>query len=201
MSGGFNPINLASQVALGVATGGTSIFAQLATHLVSAIGQQVIQQVGEKLGLPPAIIDLAQGAFAAEVGDFSGVQQNVHEAADNFSGALGASPAEQGGFSNEINDVINRMASDLATGDDAKAAKLGGKSGQSWLMAIASALGKKLDKMSNELSSMADQVTDKNPSMTTKFGAKSQEFSMLMNSATNAIKTIGEGLANSARKG
>jgi len=48
---------------------------------------------------------------------------------------------------------------------------------------------------------MADQVTDKNPSMTTKFGAKSQEFSILMNSATNAIKTIGEGLSNSARKG
>jgi hypothetical protein len=200
MSGGFNPVNLVSQVALGVATGGTSLFAQLATQLVSSIGQQVIQQVGQQLGLPPAIIDLAQGAFAAEVGDFSGLQQNVQEAADNFSGALGASPAEQGGFSNEINDVINRMASDLATSDDAKNAKLGGK-GQSWLMAIASALGKKLDKMSNELSSMADQVTDKNPSMTTKFGAKSQEFSILMNSATNAIKTIGEGLANSARKG
>jgi hypothetical protein len=200
MSGGFNPINIVSQVALGVATGGTSIFAQLAMQLASSIGQQVIQQLGDKLGLPQGIVDLAQGAFAAQVGDFSGAAANANEAADAFSGALGATPSEQGGFSNQVNDMINRIAADLASGSEAKEAKSGGKSGGGWLMAMAEALGKKLDKMASDLTDMADQVSDKNPSMTTKFGAKSQEFAILMNAATNAIKSVGEGLANSARK-
>jgi hypothetical protein len=51
------------------------------------------------------------------------------------------------------------------------------------------------------MDTMANQITDKTPSLTAKFGAKSQEFGIMMNAATNAIKTIGEAQANSARKG
>jgi hypothetical protein len=202
MSGGFNPVNLVSQAALAAATGGTSLFAQMAMQLASQIGQQVIQQMGQELGLPQSAIDLAQGAFAGSLGDYQGVSQNLQEAASSFAGAAGASPAEQGEYSREVTNSVDDLVSHMADGDDVKAARSGGRGGgQSWLMALAEALGKKLDKMADDMASMADQITDKTPSLTAKFGAKSQEFSILMNATTNAIKSVGEGLANSARKG
>ncbi|TGX52225.1 hypothetical protein E5A73_15600 [Sphingomonas gei] len=198
-----NPLSLA-QLAMGPA-GWASLAART---LMSAVGQQVIQQLGEKLGLPQSTIDIAQGAFCASMGDKAGVRQNVQEAIGNFAEGFNASPAEQGEANREVDDAINRMVSQMADGEDAKAARAGGKggkaggaSGQSWLMALAEALGEKLDKMAGEMSTMADQITDKSPSLTAKFGAKSQEFGILMNAATNAIKTVGEGLSTSARKG
>lgn len=196
-----NPLSIA-QLAMGPA-GWASLAART---LMSAIGQQVIQQLGEKLGLPQSTIDMAQGAFCASMGDKAGVRQNMQEAIGGFAEAFNASPAEQGEATREMEDAVNKMVSGMADGEDAKAARAGGKgakgsSGQSWLMALAEALGKKLDKMASEMSSMADQITDKTPSLTAKFGAKSQEFGILMNATTNAIKTVGEGLANSARKG
>jgi uncharacterized protein YggU (UPF0235/DUF167 family) len=198
-----NPLSLA-QLAMGPA-GWASLAART---LMSAIGQQVIQQLGEKLGLPQSTIDMAQGAFCASMGDKAGVRQNVQEAIGSFAEAYNASPAEQGAANREVDDALNRMVSQMADGDDAKAARAGGKSGkagatsgQSWLMALAEALGEKLDKMAGEMSKMAGDITDKTPSLTAKFGAKSQEFGILMNATTNAIKTVGEGLANSARKG
>ncbi|NIJ22174.1 uncharacterized protein YPO0396 [Sphingomonas naasensis] len=196
-----NPLSIA-QLAMGPA-GWASLAART---LMSAIGQQVIQQLGEKLGLPQSTIDMAQGAFCASMGDKAGVRQNLQEAIGGFAEAFNASPAEQGDATREMEDAVNKMVSGMADGEDAKAARAGGKgakgtSGQSWLMALAEALGKKLDKQAAEMSKMADQITDKTPSLTAKFGAKSQEFGILMNATTNAIKTIGEGLANSARKG
>jgi len=196
-----NPLSIA-QLAMGPA-GWASLAART---LMSAIGQQVIQQLGEKLGLPQSTIDLAQGAFCASMGDKSGVRQNLQEAIGGFAEQFNASPAEEGDANRQVEDAINKMVSGMADGEDAKAARAGGKgakgtSGQSWLMALAEALGKKLDKQAAEMSKMADQITDKTPSLTAKFGAKSQEFGILMNATTNAIKTVGEGLANSARKG
>lgn len=196
-----NPLSIA-QLAMGPA-GWASLAART---LMSAIGQQVIQQLGEKLGLPQSTIDMAQGAFCASMGDKAGLRQNLQEAIGGFAEQFNASPAEQGDANRQVEDAINKMVSGMADGEDAKAARAGGKgakgtSGQSWLMALAEALGKKLDKQAAEMSKMADQITDKTPSLTAKFGAKSQEFGILMNATTNAIKTVGEGLANSARKG
>lgn len=194
-----NPMTVA-QLAMGPA-GWASLAART---LMSSIGQQVIQQLGEKLGLPQSTIDLAQGAFAGSMGDTSGVRTNLAEAVNNFAAGFNASPADIGDSTRQLDDVINKMVSQMADGEDAKSARSGGKggaSGQSWLMALAEALGKKLDKMAQDMSNMADQITDKTPSLTAKFGAKSQEFGILMNAATNAIKTVGEGLSNSSRKG
>ena len=202
----INPLNvarMATQLApAALGPGGMAFIA--ARQLTSAIGQQAIQQFGQMLGLPQSSIDMAQGAFAASHGDFIGGAQNMREAVQGFGDMFNASQADQEQASQQMQDALNDFVSKMADGDDAKAARAGGKggkSGQSWLMALAEALGRKLDKMAREMSSMADQITDKTPSLTAKFGAKSQEFSILMNAATNAIKTIGEAEANSARKG
>lgn len=202
----INPLNiarLATQVApMALGPGGMAFVA--ARQLTSAIGQQAIQQLGQMLGLPQSSIDLAQGAFAASHGDFAGAAGNLQDAAEGFGEMFNASRADRDDASQQLQDAIDKMVSRMADGEDAKSARSGRggrSSGQSWLMALAEALGRKLDKMAREMSSMADQITDKTPSLTAKFGAKSQEFGILMNAATNAIKTIGEAEANSARKG
>ncbi|MEG3175322.1 hypothetical protein U1872_03710 [Sphingomonas sp. RB3P16] len=199
-SGITNVVNPANIL---LAASGPAGWATIAARsLMASVGQAVIQGLAEKLGLPQTTIDLAQGAFSGSIGDFQGAAQNLSDAASGFAAAAGGSPAEQGDFSREVDDAVNQLVSQLADGDDAKAARCGGKGGGgSWLMALAEALGHKLDKMANEMSNMADQITDKTPSATAKFGAKTQEFSILMNAATNAIKTVGEAEANTARKG
>ena len=98
--------------------------------------------------------------------------------------------------------TLMKTASDIAGGPEAKEAKAGGKGG-SWLMAMARALGEKADKLAGEMQDMADKMAaDKSdPSASLEFSAKSQEFGLFMNSATNALKTAGESLTTAARKG
>ena len=173
----------------------------MAKQFFSAVGQQFIQRLGEQMGMKQSQIDMAQSRFAVTHGDNKGARSNLREAFSEMAKEARASTTEEADAEREMNETLNKMATSLAEGQDQKASKSGGKGGQSWLMALAEALGKKLDKMASEMSTMADQITDKTPSLTAKFGAKSQEFGILMNAATNAIKTIGEAEANSARKG
>ena len=192
----INPTNLAM---LAMGPGGWAALA--ARTLMTAVGQQVIQQLGDKLGLPQGAIDLAQGAFCASMGDTQGVTQNLSEAVSQIGGQYGASPAEQGEAERNIQDTIRDIVNQQSESEDLKAARGGqkGGSGGSWLMAIASILGEKLNSMAHELTGLAQQAAD-DPSKGTIFGAKSQEFGILMNSANNGLKSIGEGLQTMARK-
>jgi hypothetical protein len=45
-----------------------------------AVGDQVLQQLGQQLGLPQGAIDLAQAAFHGAAGDPGGAIQNLGEA-------------------------------------------------------------------------------------------------------------------------
>lgn len=199
MSGGFNPINLVSQVALGVATGGASVWAQLAMQVVSSIGQQVIQQLGQQIGLPQSTIDMAQGAFAGAVGDHQGAQRNMQEAVQEFGQAFNASPQEIGDWQRQLQDTVRDIATQAGESEELKDARGGGGKGKSWLMAIAEVLGNKLNSMAHELTDLAQQAAD-DPASATLFGAKSQEFGILMNSANTGLKSIGEGLTSMAKR-
>ena len=116
-----------------------------------------------------------------------------------LEGLPNLSASEARDAANELEDLIGRMASSLAEGQDAKEAKTS-RNGKSWIMALADALGKKLDAKAKEMSALADAINDKKPSTTTKFGASAQEFSILMNAANTAIKTLGEANSATARK-
>lgn len=200
MSGGLNPVNIASQVAVGVATGGTSIIAQMAMQVVSAVGQQVIQQLGDQLGLPQPVIDGAQGVLAGAVGDTHGARQNYQEAIDGLGDAMDGLPSDIGDLQRRAEDAVNDLVRGLSEGEDFKQAKAGGKGG-GWLMAMAEALGAKLNEMASEMEQMAGQISKDTPDLTAKFGALTQQFSMLFNATSNSIKTVGEGMAQAARKG
>lgn len=188
----LNPVNLLATAALGPLGG---IASQLISQLASSIGQQIIQQLGESLGMPQSTIDFAQGAFAGSMGDASGAQMNFNEAIEALGSQFGASPTQIGQAQNDVQSAIDDFVGGLSEGEESKQARSGG-----WLMAIATQLGKELDKMADDLEGMAGQLSKDDPSMTAQFGALSQQFGMMFNATSTAIKAIGEAMSGMARK-
>lgn len=193
---GLNPMSIVATSVLGPFG---PVAAQLTGQLASAIGQQIIQQLGQQLGVPQSAIDLAQGAFAGSMGDVRGQFTNVGDAVEQLGQFYGASPAQIGDVQREMEQAIDDFVSQLSEGRESREARAGGGRG-GWLMAIAETLGRELDKMADDLSDMAGQLSKDDPSMTAKFGALSQQFGMMFNATSTAIKAIGEAMSGMARK-
>lgn len=192
-------LNPANALMLGMGPAGIGMMA--ARSLMSSIGQQFIQTLGEKMGMPQGVIDLAQASYAGSMGDARGVRQNLGEAIRGIADRAGASPFEAGDAERSIRDSIDQMATNMAESREAREARNGG-GGKSWLMAIAEALGRTSDKLANEMDAMSKTLGEgeNKSSQNLKFGAKSQEFSQFFSSANTVIKTLGEALSQGARK-
>ena len=188
-------INPATLMQLAMGPAGWASIAMKA--VISAVGQQVIQQLGQQLGLPQSIISLAQNAFSAASGG-QGAPSSIPQLAAQF----GLSAMQEGQLQRSVDNAVNDMVSSLGEGKDFKEAKSTG--GKSWIMAIAEALGKQADKLAKEMDDMSAKLGSgdekSRASDNLKFGAKSQEFSMFFSSANTVIKSIGEALASGARK-
>jgi len=76
----------------------------------------------------------------------------------------------------------------------------GSTGSKSWLAAMVEGQMNALDKKAGEMKSLSEKVSSSNPSTMAKFQVASQEFSLLMNTVTTVIKTIGEAQSNAARK-
>ena len=207
MFGGLNPTNLVSQAALAVSTGGSSLIAQAALQIGTQVAKEVIANIGQQLGLPQPIIDAAEGALSAAVGDYAGAAVEYRQAAtsasdlvDQYGQQFGASPSEIGDGQRQVNVLINDIVREASQSDDFKAARASGGKGGGWLMALAKALGSQLDQLGEQMEDMASRITKDTPGLSAQFGVVTQQFSMLMNATTNAIKTIGEAMGHAASK-
>ena len=188
----INPATL-MQLAMGPA-GWASLIAKA---VVTAVAQQVIQKLGQQLGLPQSIINMAQTAFSAA----SGTRGSANPIAD-FAAQAGMSAVQEGDLQRTVGDIVSNMATSLSQSKEFKEAKASG--GKSWLMAIAESLGKQADKLATEMQQMSDKLgtgsKESQASDNLKFGAKSQEFGQFFNSANTVIKTLGEALNAGSRK-
>ena len=193
---GFNPVSLLATAALGPFGG---IVAQLATQVFSQFGQQLLQNLGDQAGLPQSQIELAQAEFTNRYGDVPGTQQNINDALQAFGNETGATPAEIGDQQRQVQDFINQTIKQASESDDYNEVKASGKAG-GWLMAMAKALGSQLDQLGEQMTDMASRITKDTPGLSAEFGVVTQQFSMLMNATTNAIKTVGEAMGKAASK-
>ncbi|WP_336970704.1 hypothetical protein [Sphingobium aromaticiconvertens] len=203
----FNPVSLLATSMFGPIGG---VVAQLAQQVFSSFGQNLIQQLGQNLGLPQSTIDMAQGSFAGSIGDFQGAALNLNESISGFGEATGASPSEIGSAQSGFQDIMQGFIDQMSQSEEFKQAKAtGGKGGSAganstgapgWLMAMAQALGAELDRLGDDMQQRAESLTGDDPSGSAEFGVVSQQFSMLMNATNNAIKSVGEAMANTARK-
>lgn len=177
-------------------------WANLAMRTVGAqIGMNFIQQIGRQLGLPQSAIDLAQAAFAQNMGMPGLARREISQAVQGLANDFSFSPRQTAEMIRTANDAIGDMAARLAEGEDIRRARAaGGAEGGGWLMALAAVMGEKLNAKAEQVQKLAGQITDKTPDKTAKFGAASQEFGIMMNATNNAIKSLGEGLSTMARK-
>lgn len=222
MSGGIN-LNIISQAALAIGTGGTSLFAQIGLQLVSQIAKDVIQQVGSQMGLPQPIIDGAQGAFAAASGNYADAAAEYGQAAAGSVGlaaslgaSLGGSPTEVGDLQRQVQDTIDQLVETtnkkMVDGENQEGGGVSGakgrKPGESFLMALARVMGQVIDdKMDQQMEAaqnldQANQSGDKShiSEMSAQIQALGQEVSMLSNALNNSIKSLGEAATTLARK-
>lgn len=202
---------------------GPAGWASLAMRTIgTAIMQQVIQQLGQKLGLPPAVINMAQQAFSAASGTGDLGQQSVAQAVSNFAKQANLSPMQEGQLQqtanksvDNVNKIVEQMMKKLQGSEEGEE---GG--GGSVLMRIARALGKLMDQKMDSLAAKADQLgrVGGEKGMTTKDGgfnaqgqskfgqlsaevqALSQEIGYLSQAISSTIKSIGEAASTIARK-
>jgi hypothetical protein len=195
----INPMTLA-QLAMGPAG-----WAALAMRTVgTAILQQVIQQVGQKLGLPQFAIDAAKSAFSQAAGIPQGFVDSVSGGVQRLGEAMGASPFEIGQAAREANTIVDKLVEGIL-----KKIRDGGQdedgsssAGQSRLVKLAKALGKLLDKKMDRMIEIGEKMdkAQKQGSLSAEMQAVGQELSMISNALNNAIKSIGESNTTLARK-
>lgn len=71
---------------------------------------------------------------------------------------------------------------------------------KSWLAVMMEGLQEEITSSFNQMKGAADNVTKTDPSTMVDFQVKSQEFSLLMNTAQTVVKTVGEANSAAARK-
>jgi hypothetical protein len=217
----FNPLSIAQAFAnpatlMQLAAGPAGWATLAAQTMFSAVGQQVIQNIGQQLGLPSSVINMAQSAFAQSSGLGGFGQQGISGAVSSLAEQFGLSPSQQGSLERAGNNFADKLG-ELMLGqiregntEESQSASQGGSGSQSLLMKIAVALGKLLDKKMTEMAKLSDQIgkvgsgkdsQSKLGELTGKLQGLSQEVSMLSNALTNTIKTIGEANTTLARKG
>lgn len=219
--------NIALQGALGIATGGASLLVTTALKgLMMSIGDQLLQNIGQKLGLPQPVIDLAQATFHGAAGNPGGAIQNIEEASAGLASAAGLDSFGAGEIQRQSFDIVEQLQQNLqeklenGTDEDgnsrgsAKTRAAAGASGESFLVRLALALGKAIDAKMDEQLKIAGEIDDaKNAaeggdkdadSQITQQGAKltalGQEITILSNALNTALKSIGESVSTLARK-
>jgi len=190
----LNAVSLLSTVALGPAGG---IGVQLATQLFGNMSQQLLQGMGERLNLPQTDISAAIGSH---IGFGGPSNQDLQSSINDMGQRTGASISDIATAQRETQATLDNVLNELSQGDDVKDAKAGGK-GKGWLMALAEVLGAKMDDLADRMGSMAREISDGAASKSSEFTVLAQEFGLVMNAANTSIKTIGEAMNNTARKG
>jgi hypothetical protein len=199
----LNFASMISQIALAAATGGASIAMQAAMRMVvSSIAQQVISQLGRQMGLPPAVIGMAQQAFAAASGSEGAGSLNT--AIEALGQLTGSNPAEVGQAQREGNEIVKQMVeSILKRARDGGSDEDGASGPESRLMKLAKAMGKLLDKKMDQMIAVGAKMdkSEKQGALSAQMQALGQELGMISNALNNTIKSIGESNTTLARKG
>jgi hypothetical protein len=212
----MNPMSLA-QLAMGPAG-----WASLAMKTIgSQIAMSLIEQIGQKLGLSPAVIDLAQSAFAASSGQPDLMKQNMGEAVSKFATQMDLRPSEAGQLMRDLMEASDKSLENLTRisnsfgkpngGDDDSETGAGigagkGKGGGSWLVAFAKAMGAALDAKaaqikgkSDSIASMAGSGVDRKSNEGAKHSEKLSSETQLLQAYSQEMSMIANAATNALK--
>jgi hypothetical protein len=173
--------------------------AQLASSLLSAFSSMIkdvikggIAELVKNSGMPKflgdAISKFADQIFGGKAGGGAGADQSIKETNGDQMQAL-------------AEGYTKSFVENTKEGMDESSESKGGSKGGGWLVALAKAFGKLANKAAADLEAQGKALSSKKPSDMIEYQAKTQEFSQMMNTFINAIKTIGEAQASTVRKG
>jgi hypothetical protein len=172
----INPASL-MQLAMGPAG-----WASLAMKTIgTAIAQQLIQQLGQKLGLPPVVIGMAQQAFAQNAGLSTSQTFSVDQAVSGLSRQFNLNPMQEGSLlrgasklSESINKMVYEQIKNASQSEEVREIVANGKKfrkpgqpsvsdsiasrNQGILMKLATALGKLMDQKMDDMSKLTDEI-------------------------------------------
>jgi hypothetical protein len=193
--GGGNILGLALNV-LSMAFPALQMFNALFNMLNQVVGQALQQAIGQLLqqGLPGFIGEALKGLIDQILG---GNQKETSQ---------GAQDAAQQQWGDTMQELTNKLAAQFVQDtqnekekqDEAQGGTNSGAGG--WLRALAKAFGKLADAAAKELDEKGKNINKDNPSDMIEYQALAQEFSLMMTTFTNAIKTIGEANTSTTRK-
>jgi hypothetical protein len=198
------------ELAAAIETGGTS-------SLLMTAGKQALAQTATnsfdnslmQLGITGSTRNAALNVFTNSFAEASGFPTGDSPATQAVLDASfrngNLAPASQ-----DVTDSMTRMTIALGINGQQDSGG-GGGDGESWLEAIARAMGKALGNMaqnlvneSNQLSSLSGDSSAKGAqafqTVMAKFQAHAQLFSMLSDAFSNAIKSIGQGMQTMGSK-
>jgi hypothetical protein len=174
---------------------------------------EFVGQLGADMGGSPADV----GSMQRSLDDFKGnVQQMLTQMITQFG--LDREDGDSGGGTAKQGAAARGKGGGGAAGGAAAGGAAGGAGGGSaaggasssggagaggaagWLRAMAEALGKKLDELADEMTEAAENIDKEDPSTSVRFQVISQQFGIVMNAASTAIKSVGEGMTSMARK-
>jgi hypothetical protein len=194
----------------------------LGAMIGQALGNMVQQAVGD--GFKGAVDDLQQNHgmpsfLASELKDKA---DSVTSSLQNNDVSSEAQQAAQGQYGGAMQDfqkqfeqnLVKSILQNMGDPDNKPNGKGGGTRGGGWLQAIAKAMGTTLGQKAAEMVHLSKEMSDLQSSGSssdsanaqqfnmdmTEFQATSQEYGILQNTFTNAIKSLGDALSGMARK-
>lgn len=143
---------------------------------------------------------------------------SLSDQVNNFADAAGATDTERGDLQRQVSDLqdlVNKLVSQANENDSQKASE--GKPGKadSWLVAIAKAMGatagriaSDMVKLSNDIGNVKtggsqdqqQEAAKQMQQLNAEFQAQSQMLNLVSNSISTGLKSIGEAMTTIARK-
>lgn len=178
-------------------------------QVVSQAVSQAVDQLQQQNGMPSFAASTAKDT-ASDWADQN--QTNVPAGAQQFA---------QTHFGAEMTDMGNQMGAFIASSAAEKQKQSGSTHGGSWLEAIAAAMGEALGQQADRMVSLSNKMSAEMPSGSsgssggqssngsqadqfnedmTQFQAVSQQYSILQNTFSTALKGLGDALSGMARK-
>lgn len=182
----------------------------------SAVGNALQGAVGQ--GVKGALDNLHKEAgmpkFLAE--SLTKLVDQVVDGLKNKNVPADAQQHVQDKYGKDFENLANELIEKLSSAVKQAKAEGSGSGSDSWMVAIAKAMGKVMGEKAKTLVSLSDRMAANKPAdtspeakqeaaaasqtMSTEFQATSQEFNLLQTTFSTSIKSIGEAMSSIARK-
>jgi hypothetical protein len=184
---------------------------KLVQQMVGQMIQQMVQQLAQQMGMSGNEANQTAKSMMEQLGFEGGNNQgSIRETLNEVSQQLGLSPRQQGEMTRSVEDFVNESVrqgvKDAMEGanveNKGRRNGRGGatKGGGDFFTLLAEILGRKINSGFTDMKNLADATNWKDPKQATDFQAQQQKFGYFMQSLSTALKTVGEALANVARK-